>query len=470
VRAQRFLNAEGTTRILGAMMAALTTGDGVELDAAGLPAAFRIWRGGSNETDMGDHKFTKKSAALVMAEQAKRGNELSIDVDHMSLNDQAPIENHAAVGWHKLDVRDGEGGPELWAVDVRWAARVQAGLKAQPPEWKFFSPAYDVNKAGEIVSYLNLALTNNPATWGVTALATAAAATPTAGATMSAMTLAAICASLFGEGRTDAEKSTAKAALKAMAEKDGPDKEKAGKMHAAFGDPDEAPPKKEEPAKAAEEAPKVEANKGTEEEKAAAGNGKDEPPKATASAKADAADGDEEKARKAASAIAQVGKLERDVAELKGIRDAEERKRIYATRPDLTKAQLEMLNDEPVGRLAKLLSFLPPPPVDPAAAARVTATRGRNADGSSADSGGYGLQRAARLPPAEHKEVAESMGLDMTTRTIHWDPAHTNDLVFPQLEQHEAERILAARRAAGTDRNPNNPGVRSAYNNGGGNQ
>lgn len=138
------------------------------------PTAFRIWHAGANATDHGVHFFTPESAKALMRQQAIRGNLFSIDVDHMSLNEKSPPEARKAVGFHRLAVRDSETGPELWAVDVQWTAAVAEGLAQEVPEWRYFSPAYDVDeKTGEIIRYLNTALTNNPATWSVTALASA---------------------------------------------------------------------------------------------------------------------------------------------------------------------------------------------------------------------------------------------------------------------------------------------------------
>ncbi len=141
------------------------------------PTAWRIWHAGNNPTDKGDTIFTKGAADLLMAVQAVRGNLYSIDVDHLSLSPTAPPESRKAVGWHRLEVRlDGAGQPELWAVDAQWTDTVKAGLEKDPPEWRYFSPAYDVDKkTREVTAYLNTALTNNPATWQVTALATSGA-------------------------------------------------------------------------------------------------------------------------------------------------------------------------------------------------------------------------------------------------------------------------------------------------------
>jgi hypothetical protein len=145
--------------------------DGIERAMpGGPPVAFRIWRFGENMTDHGMTLFSERSAALLMAEQAARGNPYSIDIDHMSLDPCAPLANHKAVGRHRLEVREGDG---LWAVMVELCEMIRSGLACDPPEWLSFSPAYDLDKdTGEVISYINTAITNNPATWNVTQLAT----------------------------------------------------------------------------------------------------------------------------------------------------------------------------------------------------------------------------------------------------------------------------------------------------------
>ena len=128
--------------------------DGVERSATGAPTAFRIWKAGANVTDYGTHVFTETSARLLMGAQEARGNLFSIDVDHLSLSqgkDAAPPESRKAVGFHRLEVRPSDTGPELWASSVEWTDVVRAGLEKNPPEWRYFSPAYDVDKkTGEI--------------------------------------------------------------------------------------------------------------------------------------------------------------------------------------------------------------------------------------------------------------------------------------------------------------------------------
>lgn len=400
-----------------ASVASIAATDGVERDANGTPTAFRIWRAGENRTDHGTHTFSKASAQALMAEQAVRGNLYSIDVDHLSLDKQAPPESRKAVGWHRLEVRDGE----LWAVDVEWTDAVRAGLTKTPPEWRYFSPAYDTEKkTGEIVSYLNTALTNNPATWSVTALATR----------RGPMNLQSIAAALFGDDPE--KKKEARATIAAMSDLE----QKAWKAYqkaALDGGDDDAPAAE---SKATEDEPAKEPTKAAEEPaKEPAG---DEGEKAAIAAKR-AAEGE---------ALAKLGEQDRRIAQLEKVKEEQDRATILATRPDLTKSQLEVLAKKPVAELPDYLALIPAPAVDPAAAARVTATRG-NARGGG---GEFGAQRAARLPAKENAELRQRMGTaDEEPKSVHWDPDKPNDLVFPAMRPEHARRILAARAKAGLD-------------------
>jgi hypothetical protein len=138
------------------------------------PTAFRIWKAGVNMSDDGPDIFTERSAQLIMAEQAQRGNLYSIDFDHLSLRDNRPAEAGRAAGWHRLEVRRDAGGEaELWLTNADWCADAKAGLEETPPRWRYFSPAFDVDPdTHEIVSYVNTALCINPATWNNVQLAT----------------------------------------------------------------------------------------------------------------------------------------------------------------------------------------------------------------------------------------------------------------------------------------------------------
>lgn len=190
----------------------------IELGSDGsAPVAFRIWKAGRNMTDDGETIFSERSAELLMEEQARRGNLYSSDYDHLSLLTNRPATAGQASGWHRLEVRKGDGGPELWAVDVEWCAEAKAGIEAKPPKWRYFSPAYDIDpETREVISYLNLALCINPKTWNNNALASRAIV------------------------RRDMKKSAMLAALKAMAEGDGDEEQKkaAAALFASMGGED----------------------------------------------------------------------------------------------------------------------------------------------------------------------------------------------------------------------------------------
>lgn len=113
----------------------------VERPGPGLaPTAFRIWAAGENTSDDGPTLFTPKSADLLLAEQAARGRLYPSDFDHLSLVSNRPAEAGRASGYHRLEVRTGPMGPELWAVDIEWCADVKAGLEEQPPTLEILLP------------------------------------------------------------------------------------------------------------------------------------------------------------------------------------------------------------------------------------------------------------------------------------------------------------------------------------------
>jgi hypothetical protein len=147
----------------------------VERPAPGLaPTAFRIWSYGPNVCDGFTVVFSERSAEALLAEQASRGRLYSFDFDHRStLSDVSP-EAACAAGWHVLDVRDVDGKPELWASACDWTPEAKSGLEVGPPEWRYFSPCFVTDPdSREVISYVNCALTNNPLTHGIPALASA---------------------------------------------------------------------------------------------------------------------------------------------------------------------------------------------------------------------------------------------------------------------------------------------------------
>lgn len=144
------------------------------------PTAFRIWQAGENLADDGAIYFTRASAKKLLAEQDARGRLYPSDFDHLSLLKNRPATAGRASGWHRLEVRpDANGEPELWAVEIEWCEDVRAGLEKKPPEWRYFSPAFDVDtKTQEVVSYVNFALCINPLTHDLPSLAAHQGFTP----------------------------------------------------------------------------------------------------------------------------------------------------------------------------------------------------------------------------------------------------------------------------------------------------
>jgi hypothetical protein len=226
---------------------------GVERGPDGLPVAFRMWRAGDNATAKGTHRFTQRSAELLAAEQQRQGRPFSFDVDHMSLSDKAPPDARIAVGWFQVEVRDGD----LWVTSIEWGDLMKAGLRKDPPEWRFFSPAYQVEQeTQEIVSLINCAITNNPATFAIPALASRAG-TSTGEDTMA------------DEDKTEGGEKDEAAAVLAAFKKMGKAAAIAA-MKAAFPDDDGGKKKDEESTKASESEPDGDEGKKKDEEQSAA--------------------------------------------------------------------------------------------------------------------------------------------------------------------------------------------------------
>lgn len=370
--------------------------DGVERASSnGPPTAFRIWKAGLNTTDKGPTVFSKRSAKLLLAEQTARGNRYSVDVNHLSLNPDAPIANQRAVGFFSLEVRD----DELWAVGCEWSDTVRDGLTKDPPEWKYFSPAYDVDpKTREVISFLNCALTNTPATHRVTALASSASAEG-----KSMKKCSEIVAALMGDD--EEKKSAAMAALQA-----------------AFPDEDE---KKDDESK-------KDADDGEESKKDSA----DEAPES----KKDSADDKEEKKdavqASSASLVAEqdeyTRKLESRIAKIE--KDAEDKERVslIASRV-MSDALAKKLSTKPLAYVRDICNELPKKErKDLAAAAKVQATRGE----------GQTDANASRLSPDEKRALDERMGLAPRRDSIRREG---NAVVFGVMTREDAKERAAAK-------------------------
>lgn len=129
------------------------------------PAAFRILPPNFTARVKGvvrKFSFTDASAARVMEAAKAWGNKHSSDWEHAALTAGARGTAAPASAWYDLEVRRGDDGPELWAINVTWTP--DAATQLAKKEYRYFSPAFTHTDEGEVTEFVNLALTNLPAT------------------------------------------------------------------------------------------------------------------------------------------------------------------------------------------------------------------------------------------------------------------------------------------------------------------
>lgn len=147
-------------------------GEGVERGPDGLPVAFRLFRAGPNETTKGTFIFDAAAAESVMSAAKAYGNDLAIDLEHASLDPDAPNWDPDARGYFNLELRNGE----LWAVNVRWSPDGERRLRERTQ--RYISPAFPRDAEGRVIELVNIALVAQPATFSTPALIAAHRGTP----------------------------------------------------------------------------------------------------------------------------------------------------------------------------------------------------------------------------------------------------------------------------------------------------
>jgi phage I-like protein len=130
------------------------------------PTEFRVFPAGRWSTTKGEFLFDEKAQALVALEAKDYGNDFPVDYEHAMLGffSVDPAESGKAAGWIPnagLEVRNGE----LWAKGVTWTPDAAAKLKAR--EFRYLSPAFMADDEGRVTRFINIALTNLPATKGM---------------------------------------------------------------------------------------------------------------------------------------------------------------------------------------------------------------------------------------------------------------------------------------------------------------
>lgn len=128
--------------------------------AGGTPAMeFRLFRKGWNSTSKGKFLFDDQAAALVMADYKQANNGVMIDLEHLSLDDEARGYDPDARGWCKLQIRNGE----LWATEVKWTP--DGAKRLSERRQRFVSPTFTYDSESmRIESLYNIAICAIPAT------------------------------------------------------------------------------------------------------------------------------------------------------------------------------------------------------------------------------------------------------------------------------------------------------------------
>jgi phage I-like protein len=140
------------------------------------PKEFKLWPFGIIKSTKGEFVFDKDAAKQVLDAYNEHGADVGFDYEHRSLDPQRE-EDHRSAGWGKVELRpDG-----LYMCNIAWTPKALEALKNK--EYRYFSPAFDTDppfdkpikkgKKRRITRLVNIALTNNPATHGLTALVAA---------------------------------------------------------------------------------------------------------------------------------------------------------------------------------------------------------------------------------------------------------------------------------------------------------
>ncbi len=130
------------------------------------PTEIRLFAFGENETHNGTYLVDEDSRKLVVENFEKYGlPRLAIDFDHKSMSSDGPADAGKAAGSFVPEVRD-DG---IWATDIQWTETARAAIEAG--EWLYYSGGFEVDDDNRVISVLNFALTNFPATFGLQPLA-----------------------------------------------------------------------------------------------------------------------------------------------------------------------------------------------------------------------------------------------------------------------------------------------------------
>ncbi len=129
-----------------------------QIDLADLPTEFPVFKMGDNKTSKGTFILDQAGVDQIMAEYKDHGVDMYVDYEHQTLQAAQNGKPAPAAAW--LDPMPRADG--LYATNVRWTKPAAKMLSNK--EYRFTSPTFRVDKQNRIISLINIALTNLPAT------------------------------------------------------------------------------------------------------------------------------------------------------------------------------------------------------------------------------------------------------------------------------------------------------------------
>lgn len=135
------------------------TGLSVLLPEGEPPTEIRLFKRGENPTSKGVYKLDDAALQSVMSDAEKHGVDIMLDLEHLSLEQDAPNYDPDARGWGKLEARGGD----LYLTQIKWTPDGERRLRERTQ--RYVSPTFDFDpKTKRVLSIFNVAITALPAT------------------------------------------------------------------------------------------------------------------------------------------------------------------------------------------------------------------------------------------------------------------------------------------------------------------
>ncbi len=128
------------------------------------PSEFCVFPAGRWQTTKGEFLFDELASRAVLGDAKDYGNDFPVDYEHAMLDFFSscdPALKGRAAGWIPnagLELREGA----LWATGVTWTPDATSKLKSR--EYRYLSPAFSADGENRVTRFVNIALTNLPAT------------------------------------------------------------------------------------------------------------------------------------------------------------------------------------------------------------------------------------------------------------------------------------------------------------------